>query len=128
MCGIYKSNAMNCLILLYSIIWHHIAPYCIILYCNTILRSNVFTVVFSIALYYNLMMQYVAYYIMLHLTIPFVFLCIVIFFVYCNVPHVLLYYFTAVLTKSINYFIVLYCSMTNTVFLMYDSDVTWCMC
>ena len=49
--------------LLYSVIWDHIAIYCITLYCNTILKNNVSL-----------------YYFILHLF--HIFLCIVIFHIY----------------------------------------------
>ena len=73
--SIFKSNPIYCINLLYSVIWHHIAICCITLYCDTILKSNMFTILFHItSVSYNHFMcifvygnisLYIVYYILL---------------------------------------------------------------
>ena len=99
-CSIFKSNPIYCINLLYNVIWHHIAIYCITLYCDTILKSNVFTILFYIT-------------------------SVSCIFVYCNISYIwYIIFYCYCSTKRVNRFTIL---QYSTVFLMYCSGWLGCI-
>ena len=82
-CSIFKSNPIYCINLLYSVIWDHIAICCITLYCDTIWKSKVFSILFYIT-------------------------SVSCIFVYCNISYIwYIIFYCYCSTKSVNRFTIL---------------------